>query len=105
MLVEIFEGIGLVIFGLFILFVFRVLFCCWVSPFLVHKKLKRNGFRGPTPCFPLGNISEMKRMNANNPNSTVEDSSSHHQLTHDIHSTVFPYFARWQTTYGKHSYI
>nr|ADN34296.1 cytochrome p450 [Cucumis melo subsp. melo] len=78
-----------------------------VEIFEVHKKLKRNGFRGPTPCFPLGNISEMKMKmkmkNVNNPNSTFEDSFSHDDqlITHNIHSTVFPYFARWQTTYGK----
>ncbi|XP_023533013.1 cytokinin hydroxylase-like [Cucurbita pepo subsp. pepo] len=71
---------------------FMLLFSCWISPFLAHKKLKRNGFRGPTPSFPLGNISEMKRTSF----GRVFES-----LTHDIHSIVFPYFSRWQAAHGK----
>lgn len=91
------EGISLALVASFILLLLRVLFCCWISPFLVHKKLKRNGFGGPTPSFPLGNISEMKRNNLITP---IFESS---QLTHNIHSIVFPYFSRWQTAHGKPS--
>ncbi|XP_015941339.1 cytokinin hydroxylase [Arachis duranensis] len=64
----------------------------WVSPFLTHNKLKRCGFVGPNPSFPLGNIKEMKN------NKNIKSSSA---STHDIHSQVFPYFSFWQKSYGK----
>lgn len=74
-------------------------FSWWVWPILTLRKLKRCGFGGPTPSFPLGNIKEMKKKN----NSNVTDSSSlvSSEPNHDIHSTVFPYFSRWQNSHGK----
>ncbi|CAK9311144.1 unnamed protein product [Citrullus colocynthis] len=39
-------------------------------------------------------------MTKKNVNPTIQQSSDP-QLTHNIHSIVFPYFARWQATYGK----
>ncbi|XP_031251286.1 cytokinin hydroxylase-like [Pistacia vera] len=82
----------------FLLFMFlRVLFSCWILPVFVYQKIKRSGFRGPTPIFPLGNISEMKNKKKNRSNSSVGCS----RISHDIHSTLFPYFARWQQSYGK----
>ena len=73
-------------------------FAWWVSPIQTHKKLKRCGFGGPTPSFPLGNIKEMKRKNSNIHSSVA--SCSH---THDIHSYVSPYFSCWQKSHGKPS--
>ncbi|XP_058769800.1 cytokinin hydroxylase [Vicia villosa] len=70
-------------------------FSWWIFPIQIHKKLKRNGFQGPTPSFPFGNIEEMKRKNIIK--SSLESSS----LTHDIHSQVFPYFSSWQKFHGK----
>lgn len=70
----------------------------WVFPIQIHKKLKRNGFQGPTPSFPLGNIEEMKRKNI------IKSSLESSKLTHDIHSKVFPYFSSWQKSYGKSSH-
>ncbi|XP_021892082.1 cytokinin hydroxylase [Carica papaya] len=80
-----------------LLFMFlKLIFACWVSPIFAYKKLKRNGFKGPTPTFPLGNITEMKK-------NTKDSSSSFRSSTvsHDIHSTALPYFSRWQKSYGK----
>ncbi|KAK7270489.1 hypothetical protein RIF29_23669 [Crotalaria pallida] len=74
-----------------------LIFCWWVSPILKQKKLKRCGIGGPTPSFPLGNIKEMKRKNSNNIHSSIVSSN----LTHDIHSNVFPYFSTWQKSHGK----
>ncbi|XVF53597.1 hypothetical protein PTKIN_Ptkin05aG0111000 [Pterospermum kingtungense] len=80
----------------------RLVFSCWILPILAYLKLKRNGFGGPTPSFPLGNIREMKNKKniiINDNDSSLEYYSS--GVSHDIHSTVFPYFARWQKTHGK----
>ncbi|MBA0830526.1 hypothetical protein Goarm_015056 [Gossypium armourianum] len=76
----------------------RLLFSCWILPIRAYRKIKKNGFEGPTPSFPLGNITDMK-----NTKNYVNDSSlrSSAAISHDLHSTVFPYFARWQKTHGK----
>ncbi|TKY45197.1 Cytochrome P450 714A2 [Spatholobus suberectus] len=73
----------------------KLTFSWWVSPIQNHLKLKRRGFGGPTPSFPLGNIQEMKKKNS------LSSSLGSSKLTHDIHSTVFPYFSRWQNSHGK----
>lgn len=78
----------------------RLLFSCWILPIRAYRKIKKNGFEGPTPSFPLGNITDMK-----NTKNYVNDSllRSSAAISHDIHSTVFPYFARWQKTHGQSS--
>ncbi|PSS32384.1 Cytochrome P450 714C2 like [Actinidia chinensis var. chinensis] len=87
-------GLGL---GIFLLFmVWRVLCAFWIWPNKAYQKLRRNGFGGPNPSFPLGNIRDMtKKNNTTNPPS----SSSSSNISHDIHSTVFPYFAKWQKSH------
>ncbi|WRX16946.1 Cytochrome P450 - like 10 [Theobroma cacao] len=81
----------------FLLYFFlRLLFSCWILPIRAYRKIKKNGFGGPAPSFPLGNIREMKS------NKNINDSSlGSSGISHDIHSTVFPYFARWQKSHGK----
>ncbi|KAL5567988.1 hypothetical protein UlMin_024563 [Ulmus minor] len=79
----------------FLILLWRLLFCFWISPTLAYRKLRGNGFGGPLPCFPLGNLKEMKK---NNNKSYALGSSN---VTHDIHSTAFPYFSTWQKSYGK----
>ncbi|KAL5746342.1 hypothetical protein ACOSP7_027488 [Xanthoceras sorbifolium] len=83
-----------------LLVLLRLLLSCWVLPGLAYLKLKRSGFTGPTPRFPLGNISEMKTINRDS-SSSVDDESSSDIISNDIHSTVFPYFSRWQQSHGK----
>lgn len=74
----------------------RLVYCWWVSPIRTHRNLKQKGFKGPTPYFPLGNTMEMKREIQRVQESSYK--SSH--IFHDIHSTVFPYFSRWQKLHG-----
>ncbi|XP_028789979.1 cytokinin hydroxylase-like [Neltuma alba] len=91
--------------------VLKLAFSWWVKPVLTHFKLKRCGFGGPTPSFPLGNIKEMKKQNNRNSiiltdhddhdDDHLSSSSSSSKPSHDIHSTVFPYFSRWQNSHGK----
>ncbi|XWS61171.1 hypothetical protein CRYUN_Cryun07bG0103000 [Craigia yunnanensis] len=83
----------------FLLYLFlRLFFSCWILPIRTYRRIKKNGFGGPTPSFPLGNIREMKNTNSKNINDSSLGSSG---ISHDIHSTVFPYFARWQKSHGK----
>lgn len=78
---------------LFLLFILT--FSWWVFPNQTLKKLKKCGFGGPIPSFPLGNIKEMKTKN------NIQSSVASSNLTHDIHSNVFPYFSSWQKSHGK----
>lgn len=78
-----------------LLFLLILTFSWWIFPIQIHKKLKRNGFGGPTPSFPFGNIEEMKRKNS------IKSCVASSNLTNDIHSQVFPYFSSWQKSYGK----
>ena len=71
----------------------------WVFPNQKLKKLKKFGLGGPTPSFPLGNIGEMKRKNS------IQSSVVSSNLSHDIHSNVFPYFSSWQKSHGNKSPI
>ncbi|GFP82229.1 cytokinin hydroxylase [Phtheirospermum japonicum] len=75
----------------------KLFFSWWVLPYLAYRKLKANGFSGPKPSFPFGNLSDMKRHKK--PYSTSPSSSF--SVSNDIHSTAFPYFARWQKLHGK----
>ena len=89
-------GLGL---GIFLLFmVWRVVCAFWIWPNKAYQKLRRNGFGGPNPSFPLGNIRDMTKKN-----NTTNPPSSSSNITHDIHSTVFPYFAKWQKSHGMSS--
>ncbi|KAK1289999.1 hypothetical protein QJS10_CPB18g01571 [Acorus calamus] len=68
-----------------------------VSPGLAEWRLRKNGFTGPMPSFPLGNILDMTKKEKMN----REPSQGPLQPSHDIHSLVFPYFSRWCKSYGK----
>ncbi|KAM0945118.1 putative cytochrome P450 [Dioscorea sansibarensis] len=77
---------------LFFLFFLALLSVFWLLPFASSRRLKSNGFLGPSPNFPFGNLMEMRQT------SKLSSSSSGN---HDIHSVVLPYFARWNKLYGK----
>lgn len=82
----------------------KVVVSWWILPILAHKNLKRNGFEGPSPTFPLGNITEMKKIMkaaAAISGSSSTSFASSNNFSHDIHSTIFPHFAQWQNSYGK----
>lgn len=83
--------------SILILMVVRVLYYWCILPNLAYFKLMRNGFEGPVPSFPFGNLGEMKKLLGiyNCPQFSSP------KVTNDIHSIVFPYFAKWQKSYGK----
>ncbi|KAL8557150.1 hypothetical protein ACS0TY_004562 [Phlomoides rotata] len=83
---------------IFVGMVGRLLFSWWVVPNLAYKKLKANGFSGPKPSFPVGNLNDMKKKKT----TTISGlSSTFAGISNDIHSTAFPYFARWQKLHRK----
>ncbi|THG21738.1 hypothetical protein TEA_000980 [Camellia sinensis var. sinensis] len=88
------QGLGLAIAVFLIFILLRVLWSWWILPNKAYQKLRRNGFSGPIPSFPLGNTRDMTKKNTRN-----SSSSSSNIITHDIHSTVFPYFAKWQKSH------
>ncbi|KAJ6761360.1 CYTOCHROME P450 FAMILY 72 PROTEIN [Salix purpurea] len=96
----------------FLYIIWRILFSCWISPAGVYLKLKKNGFGGPTPNFPLGNHKEIKNISraaaaaaaassSSSSYTTTFSSSETSKISNDIHSSVFPYFSQWQKSHGK----
>ncbi|KAJ0261743.1 Cytochrome P450 [Hirschfeldia incana] len=77
----------------------KLLLRCWILPVRTQMKLRENGFAGPPPSFPLGNLSDMKKLNT--AMVMVEKSKSSNLINHNIHSTALPHFALWQQQYGK----
>ncbi|KAJ8485504.1 hypothetical protein OPV22_017989 [Ensete ventricosum] len=88
------QSLGLAMGGLLLFLLAGAISVFWVWPAETWLRLRRNGFGGPSPLFPLGNLMEMsKKGEAPSPVSS--------SITHDIHSSVFPYFSRWRNAYGK----
>ncbi|CAI9092236.1 OLC1v1027426C1 [Oldenlandia corymbosa var. corymbosa] len=85
-------AMGMFLFGLFC----RAAYRCWVLPNIAHRKLRENGFSGPAPCFPLGNINEMIKSKL-----AAFSSPPPISVTNDIHPIVFPYFSQWKKLHGK----
>ncbi|XP_060197025.1 cytokinin hydroxylase-like [Lycium barbarum] len=81
---------------IFFIMVWKVLYTCWILPKLKYRKLRANGFDGPVPSFPLGNIKDMKELMKKTATST-----SLSNISNDIHSFVFPYYVLWQKLHGK----
>uniref|UniRef100_A0A0D3AMS2 Cytochrome P450 n=1 Tax=Brassica oleracea var. oleracea TaxID=109376 RepID=A0A0D3AMS2_BRAOL len=72
---------------------------CWISPVQAQTKLRQNGFVGPATSFPLGNFSDIKKLNIALVMAEKRKSST--IINHDIHSIALPHFALWQQQYGK----
>ncbi|XP_056694302.1 cytokinin hydroxylase-like isoform X2 [Spinacia oleracea] len=92
---------GFIFISLFLLW--KLINACYISPVRTLRKLRSNGLGGPTPSFPLGNLSDMKQMliKAKSLSSSSLLSSSSESISHDIHSSSLPYFAQWKKLHGK----
>ncbi|KAF8691790.1 hypothetical protein HU200_040192 [Digitaria exilis] len=71
----------------------------WLSPAAARRRLRRAGFDGPKPSFPLGNLPEisatlLKATSSSRKQGDVEEER-------EMHARVFPYFARWRASFGK----
>ncbi|XP_042458141.1 cytokinin hydroxylase-like [Zingiber officinale] len=89
------KGAGLLLFLVGAVFIF------WLSPLRRRRRLRQSGLHGPLPVFPLGNLMEMSRKREQEPVPPASPAGGGAAVSHDIHSSVFPYFHRWSKTYGK----
>lgn len=97
------RNVGLALFTLLFVVVFRIVYSLWIWPNMVYKKLRRNGLiNGPSPSFPFGNIHDMVALKNKRDSSSL--SSNNVTISHDIHSSVVPHFAQWQKSHGKNIY-
>ncbi|XP_074319691.1 cytokinin hydroxylase isoform X3 [Silene latifolia] len=84
--------------GILFILIWKLVNVFYFAPIRVHKKLRKNGFDGPNPSFPLGNLGDIKKMIIESKSSSQMSSESN---SHDIHSSSLPYFARWNKLHGK----
>ena len=68
-----------------------------LHPRRIQEKLRKQGIRGPSPSFLIGNIAEMKKI------QLLQAPSTKNQLplSHDWPSSVFPYIQQWRIEYGN----
>ena len=93
----VFKNVGLAIATMLLLVLCKIVLSFWLWPNIAYQKLKRSGINGPSPSFPMGNITHMVAISKKSKQSPVNTNLT----THDNYSTVFPYFALWQKSYGK----
>ncbi|KAK7315054.1 hypothetical protein VNO77_33586 [Canavalia gladiata] len=86
-----------IIFAICLWLLITLTYLWYVLPKQKLEHLKRCGFEGPIPCFPFGNIKEMNMKLK----SSLSSSFSSSFESHDIHSTVSPYYSSWQKSHGK----
>ncbi|XP_054824761.1 cytochrome P450 714A1-like [Prosopis cineraria] len=68
----------------------------WLKPRRIRSILEKQGIRGPTPSFPMGNLSEIKHIQSQF--SNLSSSTSHPE--HWFHS-LFPFLQQWRKQYGS----
>ncbi|WOH06755.1 hypothetical protein DCAR_0626183 [Daucus carota subsp. sativus] len=93
----VFKNVGLAIATMLLLVLCKIVLSFWLWPNIAYQKLKRSGINGPSPSFPMGNITHMVAISKKSKQSPVNTNLT----THDNYSTVFPYFALWQKSFGK----
>nr|GMC94462.1 cytokinin hydroxylase [Ipomoea batatas]GMC96353.1 cytokinin hydroxylase [Ipomoea batatas] len=47
--------------AIFVFLLWKILHSCCILPSLADRKLRENGFGGPPPSFPFGNLDEMRK--------------------------------------------
>ncbi|XP_054782556.1 cytochrome P450 714A1-like [Prosopis cineraria] len=68
----------------------------WLKPQRIRSVLQKQGIRGPTPSFPLGNLSEIKRIQSQFSTNNLSSSSQPEQWFHSL----FPFLQHWRKQYG-----
>ncbi|PIN18686.1 Cytochrome P450 CYP4/CYP19/CYP26 subfamily [Handroanthus impetiginosus] len=69
----------------------------WLNPWLIRRKLRLQGIKGPKPSFLYGNAWEMQKIQA----SMKKSAENGEFVAHDYTSTLFPYFEHWRKQYGN----
>lgn len=80
-----------------------------LKPKNLRAKLQRQGIRGPSPSFLVGNIPDMKRilqhrheLKHSTPTTATEDNPA--AISGDWPSIVFPYLEQWKNEYGTNPF-
>ncbi|KAM7277203.1 hypothetical protein ACFE04_019069 [Oxalis oulophora] len=85
-----------VILGGLLLLVMHVYNEMWLKPQKLRSKLQKQGIRGPSPSFFLGNIPQIKAIKELDQANNKEAAS----ISHDWIPNLFPYLVKWQQEYG-----
>ncbi|KAL5974886.1 hypothetical protein ACLOJK_031559 [Asimina triloba] len=72
----------------------------WLGPERNRERLRRQGIRGPPPCFPYGNMLEMERYCTQSTEKKPPDDQEGNSFSHNYAPMLFPYFERWRKSYG-----
>ncbi|KAB1225119.1 hypothetical protein CJ030_MR1G017996 [Morella rubra] len=91
-----------VVLGGFIMLLVHLWNLAILKPKLLRAKLQRQGIRGPSPSFLLGNIPEINRLqlrlHSSTPPTATEDILE--AIAHDWPSSLFPHLEQWKNEYG-----
>lgn len=93
-----FFSVASIAFTFFFLHLFNIL---WLKPRSVRSKLSRQGLRGPSPLFLVGNLPEMKRIDA----EFVKPPPKAGEVKHDYAYTIIPWFIQWTKQYGSNYFF
>ena len=69
-----------------------------LKPKRLQLRLGKQGIRGPSPSFLVGNIPQIKRIQTQKAHSTTP---KHVPIAHDWYCTLFPYIEQWRNQYGN----
>ncbi|XP_068668832.1 cytochrome P450 714C2-like [Aristolochia californica] len=69
----------------------------WLKPQRIRRKQEKQGIYGPRPSFFLGNIPDIKKIQAKTVRARPEPGG---QLSHDYYRTMFPHLEEWKRIYG-----
>ncbi|XP_034708551.1 cytochrome P450 714C2-like [Vitis riparia] len=68
-----------------------------LNPKRLQLRLGKQGIRGPSPSFLVGNIPQIKRIQTQKAHSTTP---KHVPIAHDWYCTLFAYIEQWRNQYG-----
>ena len=83
----------------FLLYLYTTLI--W-KPKRLQSRLEKQGIRGPSPSFLVGNVPDIKRIQTQKAQSAATRKQDD-TIPHDWYSTVFSYIEQWRKQYGNPS--
>ncbi|OWM64438.1 cytokinin hydroxylase-like [Punica granatum] len=69
--------------------------CYWLTPRRIKKVMERQGVRGPSPQFLLGNIPDMASLVSKSTSCGMDS------IRHDIVDRLLPHYVLWSKQFGK----
>ncbi|XP_054782760.1 cytochrome P450 714A1-like [Prosopis cineraria] len=70
----------------------------WLKPQRIRSVLQKQGITGPSPSFPFGNLSQIKRIQSHFFNNNSLSSSSQPE---QWFPSLFPFLQQWRKQYGS----